>query len=62
VPEGNRAWTRWLLGRALTESRRDPAHGVALVHRSRAVFQAMGTAAASELRDIDNWLVKRGTQ
>jgi eukaryotic-like serine/threonine-protein kinase len=56
VPEGNRAWTRWLLGRSLTESGRDAAAGVALVHQARSVFDAMGAAASSELKDVDAWL------
>ncbi len=61
VPEGNRAWTRWLLGRTLTDSNRDSATGMALVHKARAVFEAMGPAAASELKDVDAWLAERAT-
>lgn len=61
VPEGNRAWTRWLLGRTLADSHRDTTRGMALVVEARAVFQSMGSAAASELKDVNDWLHDRGS-
>ena len=60
VPEGNRSWTRWLLGRALVESRQQPERGMRLVRESRAQFLAMGDAAMSELKDADLWLARYG--
>lgn len=56
VRAGNRAWTAWLLGRALVEDDREPARGFALVDEARAVFEDMGDAAGSELKDVEAWL------
>ncbi len=56
VPAGNRAWTAWLLGRALVEADREPERGYSLVEEARAVFEEMGEAAGSELRDVEAWL------
>jgi hypothetical protein len=59
VPAGNRAWTRWLLGRCLVESAVDSDLGMKLIQEARPVFALMGDAAASETRDVDTWLATR---
>ena len=59
IPAGNLAWTRWLLGRALVDGGEDEQHGLALVVEARVVFETMGPAARSELKDLDAWLEAR---
>jgi len=53
------AWTRWLYGRAMVESRREVDRGLAFVRSSRQVFAEMGEAASSELGDVDAWLASQ---
>ena len=59
VPAGNVAWTRWLLGRALVDGESDVARGLEAVTEARTVFEKMGEAARSELKDVDAWLAAR---
>lgn len=53
------AWTRWLYGRALAESRQDVQRGIDYVQASRGVFADLGGAGSSELHDIDAWLAEQ---
>jgi tetratricopeptide (TPR) repeat protein len=54
--------SRWLLGRARVEARRDGARGRAEISAVRAELVAAGddTRAAAELVDLDAWLASRG--
>ena len=55
---GNIAWTRWLLGRTLTESSTDPQLGLNYVHQARADLAALGAVTTSEVKEIDAWLAR----
>lgn len=59
TPAGNIAWSQWLLGRALVDSATDQSGGTQHVECARSVFVSMGTAAESELRDVEKWLSDR---
>ena len=56
APEGNVAWTRWLLGRALHDSGRDTRRGLDQVQRAREALAALGDVTKSEVSEIDAWL------
>ena len=56
TPQGNIAWSAWLLGRALVESGTDIPRGRQLVDEARLTLSGLGASAHSEVGDIDNWL------
>ena len=56
APKGNTAWTGWLLGQALVDSKSNVGAGMQYVDDARTVLLSLGSAAQSELGDIDSWL------
>jgi serine/threonine-protein kinase len=61
-PGGNKeeqADARFYLGRALVESGRGRARGLALARAARLELAKLGAGAADELRDADAWLARR---
>lgn len=58
VRVGNRAWTQWLLGRALLESERDVVRGREIVNTARLDLRSLGPVTTSEVNEIDAWMTR----
>jgi tetratricopeptide (TPR) repeat protein len=60
VDEAALAWTRWLYGRALSESGTDTTTGIRYVRFAEDIFTKLGDATRVELADVERWLDQHG--